>query len=105
MNEQQVTELHQRLDDHAERFKEYDKNFELLLNAQQGNTEAITQLTASVSSLVEDTRAVVQLHKDFQGAARVGKGLQGFMTWCLKWGAIGAGVVAGINWLLEHFRT
>jgi len=80
-----------------------DEKLNKLIEAQQTNTDAITQLTLSVSTLVEDTAAIVQLHKDFQGAARVGKGMQGFMLWCLKWGAIGTGVVAAITWLVEHF--
>ena len=58
-----------------------------------------------MTSLVENTSAIVQLHKDFEGAARIGKGVQGFMLWCLKWGAIGTGVTAGLMWLFEHFRN
>lgn len=105
MSEQQITELYQRLDDHAQRFAEYDKSFSLILKAQEVNTAAITRLTSSVSTLVEDTRAVVQLSKDLQGAARVGTGLQRFMLWCMKWGMIGIGVVSGITWLLERFKS
>lgn len=77
--------------------------FDKLIHAQQANTDCVAQLTKSVATLVEDTRGIIQLHKDFQGTARVGKGAQNFMLWLLKWGAIGVGVASGIHWLIEHF--
>lgn len=80
-----------------------DEKLLKLIEAQQVNTKAISELTVSVSTLVDDTSAIVQLHKDFQGAARVGVGVQSFMLWTLKWGAIGTGVYASITWLVEHF--
>jgi len=108
-NEKLYQELNDKLNKHVERFEAHVKDdmmkFEGLITAQQKNTEAVTELTASVTSLVENTSAIVQLHKDFEGAARIGKGVQGFMIWCLKWGAIGTGVVTGLMWLVEHFRN
>ena len=108
-NDKLYQDLHKKFNKHVERFEAHEKDdmmkFEGLINAQQKNTEAVMKLTASVTSLVENTSAVVQLHKDFQGAARIGKGVQGFMIWCLKWGAIGTGVVTGLMWLIEYFRN
>lgn len=101
--------LCKKFDEHVERFEQHEldegRKFDKLVEAQQKNTDAVAKLTVSVSSLVDDTKSIVQLHKDFQGAARVGKGLQGFMTWCLKWGAIGIGLVTAITWLIDHFST
>ena len=108
-NEKLYQNLHRRLSDHVERFEAHVKDdtmkFEGLITAQQRNTEAVTKLTASVTSLVDNTSAIVQLHKDFEGAARIGKGVLGFMIWCLKWGAIGTGVTAVLLWLIEYFRN
>ena len=102
-------QLCEKFDEHVERFEQHEleesRKFDRLIEAQQINTDAISDLTKSVSSLVEDTGAIIQLQRDFQGAARVGKGVQGFMLWCLKWGAIGTGVVAVLSWLIEHFST
>ena len=104
----EVAELNNKLEQHIISFEDYkvqeaDK-FDRLLSTQQENTDAISKLTRSVSELVKDTAAVVQLHKDFQGAARVGKGVQDFMMWCMKWGAIGIGVATCIGWVVHRFN-
>ena len=97
----------ERLFQLCERFEQHEldesKKFDKLIEAQKVNTDAISTLTESISKLVDDTAAIIQLHNDFQGAARVGKGIQGFMLWLLKWGAIGTGAVASITWLIDHF--
>lgn len=102
-------ELHDRLNKHVKRFEKHERDdvmkFDKLIAAQESNTKAINELTLSVATLVTNTVDVVQLHKDFQGAARIGKGVQGFLWWCLKWGAIGVGVATGISWLIEHFNS
>lgn len=97
----------ERLNDHLERFEDHEaedhKKFQRLLEAQQKNTDALSDLTESVSYVVEGTASLIRLHKDFQGAARLGSGMQKFMLWMLKWGIVGTGVVAGIRWISEHF--
>ena len=99
-SEDKLLELYDRFELHeAEGAAKFDK----LLAAQQMNADNVAELTAAVSTLVKDTEGIIQLHKDFQGTARVGKGVQNFMLWCLKWGLIGTGVVSGLNWLIEHF--
>lgn len=101
-------ELCEKFEQHVERFEKHEleeaARSKQLFEAQQANAEAIAQLTHSVSEVVKGTESIVQLHKDFQGAARVGRGLQGFMFWILKWGAIGTGIVAIINWLIGFFN-
>ena len=100
-------DLEKRLYQLTDRVEKHEQNsaekFDKLIEAQQCNTESIGELTESLLTLVKDTSSIVQLHKDFQGAARVGQGLQNFMLWFLKWGAIGVGVVTGINWVIERF--
>ena len=80
------------------------------LAAQNANVDAISKLTVSVATLTDnvseltrDTRDIIQIHKDFQGVARVGSGAQRFMVWCMKWGAIGTGVAMGVSYIIEHF--
>jgi len=97
-----------KLDEHVERFDQHeieeDRKFDKLVETQQANTEAITKLTASLTKLVEDTSSIIQLHHDIQGATRVGKSVQYFMIWLLKWGAIGTGIAAALHLLMEHFN-
>lgn len=107
--ENSLYQLSERLDRHIaesnNKIQQSEDQYNRLINAQQENAKAISKLTESVSSLVEDTREVIKLYRDFQGAARVGERLQDFMFWLLKWGAIGAGIAACINWIITHFKS
>lgn len=78
-----------------ERFNAGDDQLKQLITAQQKNTDAI-------SLLIAETREIVQLHKDIQGVTRIGKGVQSFLTWVVKWPLIGAGLYAMINWTIRH---
>lgn len=75
-----------------ERFDECDDLVRDFIEIQKANTKAISDLT-------EETRAVVQLHKDFQGAARLGTSLQKFIIWLGKWGAIGIGLATALTFI------
>ena len=107
--EDKLFKLCEKFEQHVVRFEQHEQEesdkFNKLITAQQVNTEAISSLTDSVSSLVQDTSEVIQLHKDIQGAARVGKSVQGFMIWCLKWGAIGTGVATAVHLVIDHFKN
>lgn len=83
--------------------KNHDDRMERLFNAQDTNTKAIADIAASVSTVVEETRDVIQLQKDFQGTVRVGRSAQKFAIWCVKWGAIGTAFGTGIHYIIEHF--
>lgn len=78
------------------RIKEDDKRYASLLRVQEQNALAIQQLS-------EATKGVVELHRDIQGVARVGMSVQKFMVWCLKFGAVGTGVVAVLAWIIHYF--
>lgn len=99
----------EKFKNHVERFEQHEldeiKKFDRLIDAQQKNTAAISELTQSVSKIIESTSAVIRLHKDFQGAARVGKGFQNFMMWLLRWGAIGTGVVSIMVWSINRLNS
>jgi len=105
--DEKLFQLCKDFDKHVDMFERHvakeGEKFDKLIEAQQVNTQAISTLTKAVTDVVSETRDIVQLHKDFQGAARVGKGLQGFLLWGLKWGGIIGGLTAGISWLVDHF--
>ena len=103
-----LDDLSDQIESHVAAFEAHQikqsNKFDMLCNLQQSNTEAISNLTASVSSLVHETSAIIKLHKDFQGAVRIGGGMQRFMVWMLRWGAIGAAVVATVHYITKHFN-
>lgn len=107
-SDERIIELCEKFEEHVERFEQHelreDEKFDKLIDAQSTNTDAISKLTDSVSSLVDDTGAIIKLHKDFQGAARIGTGVQSFMLWLLKWGAIGTGTVTALTYVINHFK-
>ena len=107
-SEDRLFQLYEKFDLHIQRFDTHEENeavkFDKIMTAQLANTQAVSELTAQVSSLVDDTRVIIQLQNDIQGAARIGKGLQGFMLWLTKWGAIGFAIYSALRWIGTHFR-
>ena len=99
-NEKLYQDLRDEIVSHV---NENKQKFDQLFSAQSANTKAISELTASVEKVVEGTASIIQLHKDLQGATRVGKSVQNFMLWLLKWGAIGTGIAAVVHLIVEHF--
>jgi len=95
-SDEKLQEFQEEFRDHVmrceERFNDGDRQFGQLIQAQQRNTEAI-------SLLIDETRAIVQLHRDFQGVARVGVGAQKLVVWLAKLGFVGISLAAIINWL------
>lgn len=80
----------------SEQAKLYSERYADLLKAQERNTE-------SIQALVEETRGIVELHRDLQGAARVGSAIQSFGSWLLKWGSVGVVFYAGLKWVVDHW--
>lgn len=52
-----------------------------------------------LSQLIEESRGVLQMYSDLQGAARSGVRLQRFLAWVAKWPIIGGGVYLVIEYL------
>jgi len=88
-------EFNEHVEDCEKRFSEGDKQFKKLIDVTNENTEAVTLL-------IDETREVIQIYKDIQGAARIGKGVQSFGIWVIKWPLIGGGLYALFNWIIEH---
>jgi len=119
-SDQELTDMHdelkslsQRFEDHKEevhndlgelsgRFDRHEteeaKKFDAMINA-------VNQNTSSIDKLTDETRAIVDLHRDLQGTARVGKSVQSALLWLAKWGAIGTALAAAIKWALEFVKA
>lgn len=99
-SDQELAEMHDDVRELKERFDRHEqgetKKFDAMIDAVNQNTKSIEHLT-------DETRAIVDLHRDLQGTARVGKGIQSFLLWLTKWGAIGGFFAVGIKWLIEYF--
>lgn len=121
-SDQQLSELRQDFDTHVESHEQFVKRFDkheqgeeawriqqgdrmdAMLTAQEHNTQAISELTTHVSSLVTDTKDIIQLHKDFQSTARVGSKIQDLIVWLMKAGGILAALGAGIHYVVTHLK-
>ena len=95
MVERSIEMILLRLDAHEERLEAGERRFEELIQCSRENTAAVTEL-------VEETRDIIKLYRDAQGAMEIGTALQRFGLWCLKWGAIFGGVVAAIKIWAGH---
>lgn len=84
-----------RLDAHEERLEAGERRFEELIRCSRENT-------AAVNELVEETRDIIKLYRDAQGAIQIGSVLQRFGIWCLKWGAIFGGFFAALKFWVGH---
>lgn len=108
----ELTSLSQRFEDHKEevhndlgelsgRFDRHEteeaKKFDAMINA-------VNQNTTSIDKLTDETRSIVELHRDLQGTARVGKSVQNALLWLVKWGAVGTALAAFIKWGLEFLQ-
>ena len=57
-----------------------------------------------IKALADDTAGVIAIYRDTATVLRAGTALQKGMIWVLKWGAIGTGVVAGVDYLIDFFN-
>lgn len=94
-------EVHNDLGELSDRFDRHEseeaKKFDAMINA-------VNQNTTSIDKLTDETRSIVELHRDLQGTARVGKSVQNALLWLMKWGAIGTALAAFIKWGLEFLQ-
>lgn len=87
--------LESHIRESEKRDNELDKRIDRLITTQEQNTN-------SVNELIEETRGIVELHKDFQSLAKVGVGLQRFAGWLAKFGVAGATIAGMIHWVSNH---
>jgi tetrahydromethanopterin S-methyltransferase subunit F len=99
MFEQKIDTLRLDFDSHVTlsetRYLQTSEQLAQIAISQQKNVDAI-------GSLVEETRDIVQLHKDLKVVTRIGAGVQSFGLWMLKWPLIGAGAYAAFEWIISH---
>lgn len=79
-----------------ERMKSVESELAMVALMQEQNTKNIAVLTGNISSLV-------QLQTSIQGAVTVGRSVQNFLAWIIKWPVIGAGAYAIIKYIKEFF--
>lgn len=97
--QRQIDDLRVEFSEH--RVQESDR-WDRMLSITEENATAINLVAVSLKELTADTKEIVQLHKDIQGAARIGSGLQRFILWCLKWGGIIGTLGAAIHYITEY---
>lgn len=59
------------------------------------------QNTTNIALLIAETRALVNLQKNIEGTLSVGKAVQNFMSYIIKWPVIGAGIYSIVKFLKE----
>lgn len=104
-----VKELEQRLAEHAEycdeRFEKGNQKMDLLIQCQTDNTQSINRLVDEVSELTTDTKGMLTIYRDVQGAARVGSAVKKAAMWLAGIPFIGAGFHYAYTWLIENFNS
>ena len=90
----ELTRLREEFESHRDRWEQ------LALMVEQ-NTEATRAVAVSVESIARSTEGVVQLYRDFQGAARVGLGVRRFIAWLIALGAGGATIAAALMYFMD----
>ena len=99
--ERDLLKLRVSLETHVQannkRNQELDSRIDKLIDIQEKNTE-------TVNELIEETRGIVELHKDFQSLARVGIGLQRFAGWIAKFGLAGATIAGALHWFSNNLE-
>ena len=94
--------LNQKIDNVSDRLDAHVAKYEATC-LQLSELTALTSSNAlAIGELVKETSDIVQLHKDLKGVTRIGRGVQSFGLWMLKWPLIGGGLYAVFNWALQH---
>lgn len=94
-SDEKLAEFHAEFKAHVAEYKAQQRSNEScvheLIRMQQQNTEKLAEV-------IKDTKDLVQLQKDFQGAARLGGTVQKVILSCVKWGAILLGMSVVGDW-------
>lgn len=88
-----------------EQLTEMYNDFELYKEEQEvrwGQIAALVERnTQAIERLSDNTEDVVRLHRDLQGAARIGIGLPRVFGWLASLGASGSVVAAAVTYLID----
>lgn len=97
MADEQIVLLQQKLDNHIEDYKkhceEQDKRWDLVIVAQERNTEAIKDLTDS-------SRDLLSVWKAADGTVKTMSALGKFVKWLSGFAVLGV----TINWIIDHIK-
>lgn len=100
MSDEKLNQLETQLTNHVTfchgQFSDLRVSFNKLIDAQEEQTRAITDLANA-------TRGVVEVYNSVNGAITVGKQLQRFGLWLLKWPVIGYGLYHLLKSLSQYF--
>lgn len=106
-SDEQLVELCEDFEQHKADFEEHkalqERRWEQLAAMVEKNTTATERIAEAVEKQAESTAGVVELYRDFQGAARVGVGLRKFIAWVAALGTAGAAVAAAVLYVLDKF--
>lgn len=100
--------LRQDFDNHVQQDREWkneqEKKWSEIGDLMRDTAQMVHDNAQQIHELTEDTKDIVATYKDIKGAVRVGSGVQKFMLWLTKWGAIGVGLTAAITYLINFFN-
>lgn len=100
MSDEKFNQLQSQLTDHVtfchSQFSELRTSFGELIEVQKDQTKAITELANA-------TKGVVDVYNSVNGAITVGKQMQRFGLWLLKWPVIGYGLFHLAKSLGQYF--
>lgn len=57
----------------------------------------------TIAQLREETRGIIALYNNLNGAARIGIAVQNFGVWVVKWPLIGTGIYTLYKWFTKHW--
>ena len=97
-SDEELAAMHHDLKTIIKRFDTHEeteaRKFSEMICAIADNTKSVNRLATSVEPMLD-------LQRDLQGTAKIGKSVQAFLLWLLKWGAIGAGIATAVKYILS----
>lgn len=99
----EINMLQKKLYDHIEAFNAHvaneDMRWQHLIEMQEGNTNAIHELTVAITHQSEATKDMVAAWNAANGAVKVGAAVGRFIQWASSMAIIGAAAV----WMWDRF--
>lgn len=92
----------QELQEFHSEFVTYKQEVEELKTRVDAMQSTQIDINSKLDTVIENTSSIVELSRDIQGAARIGKSFQSFIFWLAKWGSIGVGIATVLQWILDN---